>query len=58
MGEHWEEVARKKNDCITEAQSFAKYKGLVFRYPVQICHLKCGNKTWSFVEEEVVIDGM
>jgi hypothetical protein len=31
--EEWEEVARKKNDCVTEAQLLAKYKGLVFRDP-------------------------
>jgi len=31
--EDWEEEARKKNDCVTEAQLLAKYKGLVFRDP-------------------------
>ena len=31
--EELEEVARKKNDCVTEAQLHAKYKGLVFRDP-------------------------
>ena len=31
--EEWEEMARKKNDCVTEAQLLAKYKGLVFRDP-------------------------
>jgi hypothetical protein len=31
--EDWEEEARKKNDCVGEAQLLAKYKGLVFRDP-------------------------
>jgi hypothetical protein len=31
--EDWEEEARKKNDCVAEAQLLAKYKGLVFRDP-------------------------
>ena len=31
--EDWEEEARKKNDCVSEAQLLAKYKGLVFRDP-------------------------
>ncbi len=31
--EDWEEEARKKNDCVTEAQLLAKYKGPVFRDP-------------------------
>ena len=31
--EEWEEVTRKKNDCVTETQLLAKYKGLVFRDP-------------------------
>ncbi len=31
--EDWEEEARKKNDCVYEAQLLAKYKGLVFRDP-------------------------
>jgi hypothetical protein len=31
--EDWEEEARKKNDCVAEAQLLAKYKGLVFHDP-------------------------
>ena len=31
--EDWEEEARKKNDCVNEAQLLAKYKGLVFHDP-------------------------
>ena len=31
--EDLEEEARKKNDCVCEAQLLAKYKGLVFRDP-------------------------
>ena len=31
--EEWEEVARKKNDCVSEAQLLQKYKGLVFHDP-------------------------
>jgi hypothetical protein len=31
--EDWEEEARKKNDCVAEAQLLAKYKGLVFCDP-------------------------
>ncbi len=31
--EDWEEEARKKNDCVAEAQLLAKYKSLVFRDP-------------------------
>ena len=31
--EDWEQEARKKNDCVCEAQLLAKYKGLVFRDP-------------------------
>jgi hypothetical protein len=31
--EDWEEDARKKNDCVAEAQLLAKYKCLVFRDP-------------------------
>ena len=32
--EDWEEEARKKNDCVSEAQLLAKYKGLVKLYYV------------------------
>ncbi len=31
--EEWEENARKKNDCVSEALLFQKYTGLVFRDP-------------------------
>ncbi len=31
--EDWEEEARKKNDCVAEAQLLAKNKGPVFRDP-------------------------
>jgi hypothetical protein len=31
--EDWEEEARKKNDCVAEAQLLAKYKYLVFHDP-------------------------
>ncbi len=31
--EDWEQEARKKNDCVAEAQLLAKYKGLVFLDP-------------------------
>ena len=31
--EDWEEEARKKNDCVTEAKLLAKYKGLIFCDP-------------------------
>ncbi len=31
--EDWEEEARKKKDCVCEAQLLAKYKGLVFCDP-------------------------
>jgi hypothetical protein len=31
--EDWEEDARKKNDCVSEALLFKKYKGLVFHDP-------------------------
>ena len=31
--EEWEQEARKKNDCVSEARLLAKYKGLVFVDP-------------------------
>ena len=31
--EEWEQVDRKKNDCVAEARILAKYKGLVFVDP-------------------------
>ncbi len=31
--EDWEEEARKKTDCVCEAQLLSKYKGLVFHDP-------------------------
>jgi hypothetical protein len=55
--EDWEEEARKKNDCVTEAQLLAKYKGLVFHDPDTGKHFPFGTKIWSFVEGEEM-DGL
>ncbi len=50
--EDWEEDARKKNDCVSEALLLQKQKGLVFHDPDTGNDFCIGTKTWSIVGGE------
>ena len=56
--EEWEEVARKKNDCVTEAQLLAKHKGLVFRDPDTNLSFKVWEQNLEFRQGRGGDDGM
>ncbi len=55
--EDWEEEARKKNDCVAEAQLLAKYKGLVFRDPDTGKSFSIWEQNMEFRRGRGVMDG-
>jgi hypothetical protein len=46
--EDWEEEARRKNDCVSEAKLLAKYEGLVFSDPSTRKMFSIWNKHMEF----------
>ncbi len=50
--EDWEEEARKKNDCVSEALLLQKYTGLVFHDPDSGNDFCIWQQTWSSIGGE------